>query len=153
MQMVLAPLKNSSDFQYAILDCPPSLGILMTAALASADELLVPLQCEYFGLEGLSKIVDIAQQIRESGANPNLKLEGIVMTMFDSRVSLANQVVREVKKYFEEAVYESVIPRTVRLGEAPGYGKAIIEYPNSGIGAAAYRALAAEFLSRRKKKK
>ena len=94
---VLQPIRNSGQFDYAILDCPPSLGVLMTSALAAADELLVPIQCEYFGLEGLSKIVHVVQQIRDCGANPGLLLEGIVMTMFDSRANLGQQVVNDVR--------------------------------------------------------
>ncbi|MBB5031080.1 ParA family protein [Prosthecobacter vanneervenii] len=146
---VLTPLRESGHFDYAILDTPPSLGVLMTGALAAADELLVPIQCEYFGLEGLSKIVSVVQQIRDCGANPNLVLEGIVMTMYDSRANLANQVVNDVRNYFAEICYQTVIPRTVRLGEAPSFGKSIIEYEYSGRGAQAYRALAEEFLARR----
>lgn len=148
---VLSPLRDSGHFDYAILDTPPSLGVLMTGALAAADELLVPIQCEYFGLEGLSKIFGIAQQIRDCGANPNLMLEGIVMTMFDGRANLANQVVNEVRNYFAEAIYQTIIPRTVRLGEAPSFGKSIIEYEPTGKGAQAYGALADEFLARRAK--
>jgi chromosome partitioning protein len=149
LKEVLSPLRDSGHFDYAILDTPPSLGVLMTGALAAADELLVPIQCEYFGLEGLSKIVNVVQQIRECGANPNLLLEGIVMTMYDSRANLANQVVNDVRNYFAETCYQTLIPRTVRLGEAPSFGKSIIEYEPSGRGAQAYRALADEFLARR----
>lgn len=149
---VLSPLREMRSFDYVILDTPPSLGVLMTSSLSAADELLVPMQCEYFGLEGLSKIVGIARQIRDCGANPNLLLEGIVMTMYDSRANLAQQVVREVQEYFPDIVYKSVIPRTVRLGEAPSYGKSIIEYDPSGRGAQAYKALAQEFLDRRQPK-
>ncbi len=146
---VLHPLRFSGHFDYLIMDCPPSLGVLMTGALSAADELLVPIQCEYFGLEGLSKIVNLVQQIRDSGANPGLLLEGIVMTMYDSRANLAQQVVNDVRSYFSEIVYQTIIPRTIRLGEAPGFGKSIIEYEPSGRGAQAYRALAEEFLRRR----
>lgn len=146
---VLHPLRYAGHFDYAIMDCPPSLGVLMTGALAAADEILVPIQCEYFGLEGLSKIVNIVQQIRESGANPNLALEGIVMTMYDSRANLAQQVVSDVKSYFAEVVYNTIIPRTIRLGEAPSFGKSIIEYEPSGRGAQGYNSLAQEFLARR----
>lgn len=145
---VLEPVRRSGHFDFAILDTPPSLGVLMTSSLAAADELLVPIQCEYFGLEGLSKIVNVVQQIRDCGANPNLQLEGILMTMFDSRANLANQVVNDVRNYFAEVVYQTVIPRTVRLGEAPSFGKSIVEYEPSGRGAVAYRALADEFMSR-----
>jgi chromosome partitioning protein len=149
LREVLQPLRTLSVFDYIIMDCPPSLGVLMTSALAAADELVVPMQCEYFGLEGLSKIVHIVQQIRECGANPDLTLEGIVMTMFDSRANLGHQVVNDVRGYFGDVVYETVIPRTVRLGEAPSFGKSIIEYDPTGKGAQAYRALADEFLHRR----
>lgn len=148
LREVLQPIRESGDFDFAILDCPPSLGVLMTSALSAADELLVPIQCEYFGLEGLSKIVHVVQQIRDCGANPGLILEGIVMTMFDSRANLAQQVVGDVRNYFAEIVYQTAIPRTIRLGEAPSFGKPIIEYEPSGRGAQAYRALAEEFLNR-----
>ena len=148
LREVLTPLRASGHFDYAIMDCPPSLGVLMTGALAAADELLVPIQCEYFGLEGLSKIVGVVQQIRDCGANPGLVLEGIVMTMYDSRANLAQQVVSDVRSYFSEIVYNAIIPRTIRLGEAPSFGKSIIEYESSGRGAQSYRALADEFLAR-----
>ena len=151
LREVLQPLRVSGHFDYAFLDCPPSLGVLMTSALSAADELLVPIQCEYFGLEGLSKIVHVVQQIRECGANPGLLLEGIVMTMYDQRANLSQQVVSDVRTYFAEVIYNSIIPRTVRLGEAPSFGKSIIEYDSIGKGAQAYRALAEEFLNRRKK--
>ncbi|TLD69748.1 ParA family protein [Phragmitibacter flavus] len=145
---VLAPLKTSGHFDYAILDCPPSLGVLMTGALAASDELLIPIQCEYFGLEGLSKIVQIVPQICESGANPNLTIEGIVMTMFDSRMNLTQQVVNDVRTVFTDVVYQTVIPRSIRLGEAPSFGKTIVEYDPGGRGSLAYQALATEFLTR-----
>lgn len=148
LREVLQPIRDSNSFDYAILDCPPSLGVLMTSSLSAADELLVPIQCEYFGLEGLSKIVHVVQQIRECGANPGLLLEGIVMTMFDSRANLAQQVVGDVRNYFAEIVYDTVIPRTIRLGEAPSFGKPIIDYEPNGRGAQAYNALAQEFLAR-----
>jgi chromosome partitioning protein len=121
LREVLSPLREDSAFDYVLFDCPPSLGILMTNALAAADELLVPIQCEYFALEGLSKIVQVIEQIKTSGANPGLSLGGIVMTMF-SRTNLAQQVVDEVRKHFGETVYNTIIPRTVRLGEAPRVG-------------------------------
>jgi chromosome partitioning protein len=144
----LQPLRNDNTFDLVLLDCPPSLGILMTNALAAADELLTPIQCEYFALEGLVKIVRVVQQVRDSGANDRLELGGIVMTMFDSRTNLSAQVVADVRAHFPERVYETVIPRTVRLSEAPSFGKPILEYDPRGAGAVAYRALAREFLKR-----
>ncbi len=148
LREVLWPLREDAAFDYVLFDCPPSLGILMTNALAAADELLVPLQCEYFALEGLSKIVQVIEQIRASGANSALTLHGIVMTMHDSRTNLSQQVVAEVRKHFGETVYQTMIPRTVRLGEAPSFGKTIMEYDPNGLGATAYRDLADEFLKR-----
>ncbi len=148
LRNALAGIKEDAPFDYVLLDCPPSLGILMTNALAAADELLVPIQCEYFALEGLSKIVQVIAQIRDSGANPNLAIGGIVMTMYDGRTNLSQQVVEEVRKHFGQEVYGTVIPRSIRLGEAPSFGKSILEYEPSGAGANAYRALAAEFLAR-----
>ena len=131
------------------MDCPPSLGIIMTNALAAADELLVPIQCEYFALEGLSKIVGLVEQIREA-ANPNLAIGGIVMTMYDSRTTLGKQVVSEVRTHFDTTTYQTMIPRSVRLGEAPSFGKTILEYDPSGVAAKAYRQLAEEFIRRQR---
>src|SRR5216110_1791870 len=144
----LKPLHADETFDFVFLDCPPSLGILMSNALAAADELLTPIQCEYFALEGLVKIVRLIEQVLDSGANQRLELGGIVMTMFDSRTNLSEQVVNEVRKHFDERVYRTVIPRTVRLSEAPSFGKSILEYDSSGAGATAYRALAREFIKR-----
>jgi len=147
LRTALDPLRQDQPFDWVLLDCPPSLGILMTNALAAADELLVPIQCEYFALEGLSKIVRVIEQIRDSGANPDLTLAGILMTMY-ARTNLAQQVIEEVRKHFAEAAYETVIPRSIRLGEAPSFGKSIIDYDPNGAGAQAYRTLAEEFLRR-----
>jgi len=144
----LKPLHTDETFDFVLLDCPPSLGILMSNALAAADELLTPIQCEYFALEGLVKIVRLVEQVRDSGANARLELGGIVMTMFDGRTNLSEQVVAEVRKHFGERVYETVIPRSVRLSEAPSFGKSILEYDPNGAGANAYRALAREFTQR-----
>jgi chromosome partitioning protein len=144
----LKPLHTDQTFDFVFLDCPPSLGILMSNALAAADELLTPIQCEYFALEGLVKIVRLIEQVLDSGANERLELGGIVMTMFDARTNLSQQVVADVRKHFGERVYETVIPRSVRLSEAPSFGKSILEYASSGPAAQAYRALAKEFLKR-----
>jgi chromosome partitioning protein len=144
----LQPLHVDETFDFVLLDCPPSLGILMTNALAAADELLTPIQCEYFALEGLVKIVRLIEQVRDSGANKRLQLGGIVMTMYDGRTNLSEQVVAEVRQHFGERVYQTVIPRSVRLSEAPSFGKSILEYAPSGAAAEAYRALAREFIQR-----
>ena len=144
----LKPLHTDQTFDFVFLDCPPSLGILMSNALAAADELLTPIQCEYFALEGLVKIVRLIEQVLGSGANERLELGGIVMTMFDARTNLSQQVVADVRKHFGERVYDTVIPRSVRLSEAPSFGKSILEYASSGPAARAYRALAREFMKR-----
>jgi chromosome partitioning protein len=145
---ILQGLKPNDLFEYCILDTPPSLGVLMTSALAAADEILIPLQCEWFGLEGLAKIVHVIDQIREAGANPGVRLEGIVMTMYDGRTLLSRQVVEEVTNYFPEQIYRTTVPRSIRIGEAPSHGKTIIEHDPGGQGALAYIALADEFLTR-----
>ncbi|MCB1099547.1 MAG: ParA family protein [Verrucomicrobiales bacterium] len=145
---VLAPLRNDGRFDYMIIDCPPSLGILMTSALAAADGLLIPIQCEYFGLEGLAKIVEIHEQITQSDINPNVTIEGILMTMYDSRTNLSKSVVEDVRRVFGDLVYKTIIPRSVSLSEAPSYEQSIIEYAPSSRGAVAYRELAKEFLKR-----
>jgi chromosome partitioning protein len=144
----LSIFQSDETFDLIVLDCPPSLGILMTNALAAADEILTPIQCEYFALEGLVKIVRVIEQVRDSGANAHIQIGGIVMTMFDSRTNLSEQVVNEVRQHFGKRVYTTVIPRTVRLSEAPSFGKSILEYDPSGTGAAAYRGLAREFIRR-----
>ena len=148
LAQALQVLRADQTFDFILLDCPPSLGILMTNALAAADELLTPIQCEYFALEGLVQIVRLIERIRASGANPRLEMGGILMTMFDSRTNLSSQVVAEVRAHFQSRVFKTVIPRTVRLSEAPSFGKCILEHDPTGNGAKAYRALAAEFLRR-----
>ena len=148
LRVILQALKPNDLFEYCILDTPPSLGVLMTSALAAADEILIPLQCEWFGLEGLAKIVHVIDQIRGSDANPGIKLEGIVMTMYDGRTLLSRQVVEEVSKFFPDQMYRTMIPRTIRIGEAPSHGKTIFEHDPNGLGAQAYGAMADEFLTR-----
>ncbi len=145
---LLATSKKHNSFDFCILDTPPSLGVLMTSALAAADEILIPLQCEWFGLEGLAKIVQVIDQIRDSGANPNVTLEGIVMTMYDGRTNLSRQVVEEVGSYFPSQLYKTVVPRSIRIGEAPSHGMTIFEHDPNGIGAKAYGNVADEFLAR-----
>jgi chromosome partitioning protein len=148
LRHALKSLRDDNAFDFVFLDCPPSLGILMTNALAAADELLTPIQCEYFALEGLVKIVRVIEQVRDSGANAQLQISCIVMTMFDGRTKLSGQVVAEVRQHFGERVFETLIPRSVRLSEAPSFGKTILEYDDAGAGARAYRALADEFVRR-----
>jgi len=148
LSKALSTFRLDQTFDLVLIDCPPSLGILMTNALAAADEILTPIQCEYFALEGLVKIVRVVEQVRDSGANDRVEIGGIVMTMFDSRTNLSEQVVNDVRQHFGERVYKTVIPRTVRLSEAPSFGKSIIEYDPSGAGAVAYRSLAREFIKR-----
>jgi chromosome partitioning protein len=142
------PLRQTGRFDFVIADCPPSLGVLMTSALAAADGLLIPIQCEYFGLEGLAKIVEVHESICASGANPHVVIEGILMTMFDGRTNLARSVVADVRKVFGDIVYRTVVPRSVSLGEAPSYERTILEYAPTSKGAEAYRDLAVEFLRR-----
>ncbi len=148
MQIALQPLREKSSFDFVFLDCPPSIGVLMMNAMVAADGVLLPVQCEYYALEGVSMITGLMEQIRQCGTSSALQIEGVVMTMFDVRTNLSEQVVAEVRKYFGHLVYQTCIPRTVRLGEAPSYGKPITAYDPLGIGACAYRQLAAEFLRR-----
>jgi chromosome partitioning protein len=148
LRNILQGLKPNDLFEYCILDTPPSLGVLMTSALAAADEILIPLQCEWFGLEGLAKIVHVIDQIRNSDANPDIHLEGIVMTMYDGRTLLSRQVAEEVSRFFPDQMYQTMIPRTIRIGEAPSHGKTIFEHDEAGHGASAYGLLADEFLKR-----
>jgi chromosome partitioning protein len=151
LRRALAPLKSSQTFDYMFLDCPPSLGILMSNALAAADEILVPIQCEYYALEGLGLLMQVTDQIRSCGANPGLAISGLLMTMYDGRNNLNPAVAKEVRAHFQEVAFQTVIPRTVRFGEAPSHGRTILEHDATGPGAEAYRALAGEFLERQKK--
>lgn len=146
-QIALKPLHDENRYDFIIVDCQPSLGILTINAMAAVDRIIVPLQCEYYALEGLSVIMKVIHQIRESSANPTLDLEGIVMTMF-TRTRLAEQVIDEVRKHFGDKVYETVIPRNVRLSEAPSFGKPITIYDSPSAGSTAYRLLAQEVLKR-----
>jgi chromosome partitioning protein len=149
LREVLGEIRSAHRFEYCVLDTPPSLGVLMTGALAAADEILIPLQCEWFGLEGLAKIVGVFEELRSSGINPNVQIEGILMTMFDGRTKLARQVVEEVGNYFPDQLYRTLIPRSVRLGEAPSHGLTIFEHAPTGTAARAYSAFVDEFLARR----
>lgn len=147
---VLSGVIASGRFNFIILDCSPSLGILTMNVLAAAHSVIIPLQAEYYALEGLSVMTRLIQQLNDNAVNPGLYLEGIVMTMYDGRTNLSQQVVQEVVRHFGEKVYETLIPRNVRLSEAPSFGKPIISYNPLCTGAVAYRQLAREFLTRRK---
>ncbi|VGO23102.1 ParA family protein [Pontiella sulfatireligans] len=149
LKLAIAPVIESDVYDYIILDCPPSLGILFMNALNIADEVIIPLQCEYLALEGLGVMVDIVNQIRDAG-NPKLHISGILMTMYNVSTNLSQQVVQEVVKHFGDRVFETLIPRNVRLSEAPSYGKPVTDYDPHCVGAAAYRNLAKEFIKRRK---
>ena len=146
LQKALDPAR-AGLYEFILLDCPPSLGLLTVNALTAADEVLVPIQCEYYALEGLGQLLRNVRLVQQN-VNPNLRLTGIVLTMFDSRTKLAEQVVEEVRRYFGSRVYDTVIPRTVRLSEAPGYGQPITIYDSSSRGAKAYRSLAKEVATR-----
>ncbi len=144
----LQPLQQSDDFGAIIIDCPPALGLLSMNSLAAGDYLLIALQCEYLAMEGLGQILAVVEKLQEAGANPNLQLGGIVMTMFDVRTNLCRQVVDEVRGHFGETVFKSIIPRTIRLGEAPSFGKTIFQYDGLNPAAHAYKSLAKEVLAR-----
>jgi chromosome partitioning protein len=148
VRQALDPIRASNQFEFIIVDCAPSLGVLTLNAFAAADDLLVPLQCEYYALEGISMIHRVVGQLRDNGINPGLQLLGVVMTMFDARTRLAQQVVDEVRKHFGDKVFDTVIPRTTRLAEAPSHGKPIIHYDKYSAGAAAYEVLTQEILKR-----
>ena len=149
MRDALEPLRRSNRFEYVILDTPPSLGVLMTASLCAADEVLTPLQCEFLSMEGLSRILYVIEQIRESGINPNLRHEGVLMTMYNN-TNLANQVVAQVRQNLPDKLYTTVIPRAVRVAEAPSFGRTVLEHDPHGLAAQAYRDVAGEFLRRHK---
>lgn len=130
-------------YDYIFIDCPPSLGLLTLNALAASNSFLVPLQCEYYALEGLSQLLNTAGLVKKR-INPNLKIEGIVLTMFDTRNNLSHQVVSEIQNHFGDKVFKSIIPRNVRLSEAPSHGRSIIHYDNKSVGAMKYMELAQE---------
>ncbi len=145
LKTILEPVV--ADFDFIIIDCPPSLGLLTVNALTAADGLVIPIQCEYYALEGLSKLLDSVRLVR-AHLNPALEVFGVVMTMYDSRTKLAQQVVDEVRDFFEDVVFNTLIPRTVRLSEAPSFGQPVTLYDPSGKGAEAYRELAKEVVDR-----
>jgi chromosome partitioning protein len=144
----LKPVLDSGRFDVVLIDCPPSLGILTLNAFAASDGLLVPLQCEYYALEGISMMNRVLAQLRGTGVNPRLDILGVVMTMFDGRTKLANEVVGEVRNLLGAKVFETVIPRSTKLAEAPSFGKPIIYNDKYSAGAAAYELLAQEVIAR-----
>ena len=150
VRTALQPVVESARFDVVVIDCPPSLGVLTLNAFAAVEHLLVPLQCEYYALEGVSMIHRLLNQLRDTGVNPGLQLLGVVMTMFDGRTNLSHQVVSEVRQHFGELVFETVIPRTTRLAEAPSFGKPIIYYDKYSAAAAAYEVLTQDLLKRLK---
>ena len=143
-------LKNSldkikDDYDYIIIDCPPSLGMLTINSLTASDSVLIPIQCEYYALEGVSQLMSTFKLVKKR-LNPNIEIQGVVLSMFDGRANLSIQVVEEVKKYFKGSVYTTLIPRNVRLAEAPSYGKPVIYYDTKCRGTEAYKELAEEFI-------
>ena len=150
LSQALEPVRNR--FDYILIDCPPSLSMLTVNALCAADAVIVPLQCEYFALEGLTQLINTVNLVKKR-LNSRIDIEGIVFTMYDNRTNLSNQVVEEVRGYLPDKVYDTLIPRNIRLGEAPSYGLPIIYYDEKSKGAESYRDLAAEVIKRNRKKR
>lgn len=143
LRRAILPLR--AEYDYIIMDCPPSLGIITTNALCLADTLLVPVQCEYYALEGLSQLMNSVRRVKRQ-YNEQLDIEGVLLTMYDGRLNLTQQVVDEVKRYFPRKVFATVVPRTVRLSEAPSFGKPVLYFDRASKGSAAYEALAMEII-------
>ena len=150
LKKLLGPVRD--DYDFIFVDCPPSLSLLTLNALAAADTVLVPIQCEYYALEGVTSLMNTIQRVKRT-FNPRLEIEGILLTMLDGRTNLGLQVVDQVKKHFRKEVFATMIPRNVRLGEAPSHGQPINLYDPKSTGAMAYQSLAKEVLARNKKKK
>jgi len=145
LRRAIAPVVD--DYEYILIDCPPSLGVLTLNGLAAATEVIIPLQCEYFALEGLSLIIQTIGLVQKS-INPSLRISGILLTMFDARTRLSQEVVRQVTEYFKDKVFKTIIPRNVRLSEAPSHGLPAIMYDPTCIGAKSYEAVTKEIISR-----
>lgn len=145
---VLQPVLTANVYDYILIDCPPSLGILMASSLAAANSVIIAMQCEYYAMEGLKVITDVVRRLSENGANPEIHVEGILMTMYDKRTNLSEDVVQEVRKFFGKLVYKTVIPRNIRISEAPSFGQPVVIYDPASKGAQAYVALAKEFVRR-----
>ena len=148
----LAPLRDARSYTYVLIDCPPSLNLLTVNAMAAADAVLVPLQCELFALEGLTQLMKTIEMVRQS-LNPTLEIQGLVLTMYDRRNALSGQVAADVRKHFGEKVYEAVIPRNVRVSEAPSFGKPALIYDLKCAGSQAYLRLAREVVARERKRR
>jgi len=148
LRTALQPVRDSGGFKAIIIDCPPALGMLSMNSLAAADYLLIALQCEYMALEGLGQILKVVERLKTANVNAALEVGGIVMTMFDVRTKLSRQVVDEVKQHLPEKIFETVIPRTVRLSEAPSFGQTIFAYDPLSPGATAYKKLSKEVIER-----
>ncbi|MDR2430204.1 MAG: ParA family protein [Puniceicoccales bacterium] len=148
LHTLLAPLKTTGRHRAIILDCPPALGMLSMNSLAAADHLLIALQCEYLAMEGLGQSLNLVTQLRDAGINPTLTVGGIIMTMYDIRTNLCRQVVSEVRQHFPDLVFNAMIPRSIRLGEAPSHGRHIFDYDPLSPGATAYAALTQEVIQR-----
>lgn len=144
----IQPVRSSVKYDFIFVDCPPSLGILTVNALSGADSALIPIQCEYYALEGLSLMIQLLERLKESNINPRIEVEGIIMTMFDARTNLSTEVVSEVRKHFSNSVYKAVIPRSVRISESPSHGLPVVHYAKDSSGAKAYHVFAQEFLER-----
>lgn len=149
LKLRLALKEDRDQYSYIFIDCPPALNILTLNALVAADAVIIPMQCEYFALEGLTGLVETIKKIRET-LNPRLRIEGLLRTMFDGRNTLANEVSAQLMQHFGDKVYQTIIPRNVRLAEAPSYGRTVFEYDGSSKGARAYLALASEILNKEK---
>lgn len=150
LRNALAPVKE--EYDYIFIDCPPSLGLITLNALTAADSLIVPIQCEYYALEGLSQLMATVRNVKRL-YNPQIELEGVLLTMYDARLNLTIQVVEEVKRFFPNKVYQNVIPRNVRLSEAPSFGQPVVYYDRLSKGSQAYEELAKEILSHNKPEK
>ena len=140
----------NDQYDYILIDCPPSLGHLTINSFTASDSILIPVQCEYYALEGLSQLLNTVRLVQKH-FNPELEIEGVLLTMYDARTNLGNEVVEEVRKYFREKVYETIIPRNIRLSEAPSHGMPIIDYDPRSRGAEVYQALAKEVVNREEK--
>jgi len=143
LRMALEPVRD--EFDYILIDCPPSLGLLTLNTLTAADSVVVPLQCEYYALEGLSQLLQVIRLVQQK-LNPSLRMEGVLLTMYDGRLNLCQQVEEEARKFFAERVYKTVIPRNVRLSEAPSFGKPAVVYDPGCTGSVSYRSLAKEVI-------